>query len=299
MIITTDCGADVDDQWVIAHMARSAQFSVRAIVTTHTGSHPILAAPAAESSARTAREVLVHVFARDGARDGAHDGARDGVHGGGGPVVIPGSSVPLKNRTPLMNAGVERIIAESRKQRLTVVVIGAATDTASALLADSSLADRIEIVAMGFQGPHSGDEFNVSNDPIAWQVILDSRVPLTIGGSIVAKRDLNMTSERAHNLLDATDSGRYLAELLDQWLRNQPDIVRSVMGDSTHWPVWDEITTASMLGMAKSEKSPRPKLRMNLSFDEGAGRGTLRWVTEIDSDRLWSDLAQNLKRPLQ
>src|SRR5579862_895900 len=96
VLLTTDCGADIDDQWAIAHLVRSPGFDVRAIVTTHTGSHPILAAPAAETSARNAREVLEHVPHRKN------------------PDVIPGSSVPLKSRSPLPNAGVARIISESR-----------------------------------------------------------------------------------------------------------------------------------------------------------------------------------------
>jgi inosine-uridine nucleoside N-ribohydrolase len=218
------------------------------------------------------------------------------------PEVIPGSSIPLASRHALRNAGVERILSESRgfspDHRLTVLVIGAATDTASALLADPGLAGRVEIIAMAFDGwEHGGDSFNVFNDPIAWRVILDSGAPVTIGPGPVSLRDLIMASERAHGFFDKTGgSGRYLAGLLDDWLAKHRDIVMQVSGDARRWPVWDEVTVAYMLGFTKSEQHPRPKMKPDLSFDFGAVNGTVTWVTSIDGSRLWADLAGRLER---
>jgi purine nucleosidase len=284
IILVTDCGAEMDDQWALAHLVLTPEFDVRAIVTTHTGKHPILAAPTAETSARIAREVLDRMPLR------AH------------PVVIPGSNVPLRSRTPIRNAGVERIISESRTfktdHRLTVLVIGAATDVASALLTEPSLAKRIEIVAMGFsEWPKGGDHFNIANDPIAWQVILDSDVPVTIGDETVTLRDLNMTSSRAHTILDpAGDPGQYLAGLLDEWLAKNPKLAAQVTGDEKLWGVWDEVAVAHMLGMTKTEQHARPKLHADLSFDQSAKHGTITWVTAIEGERLWADLADRLQQ---
>ena len=273
----------MDDQWALAHLVLSPEFDLRAVVTTHTGKHAILPAPAAESSARIAREVVSRMPVRSR------------------PTVIPGSSIPLASRAPFRNAGVDRIISESRPftrdRRLTVLVIGAATDTASALLVDPTLADRIEIAAMGFRGwTEGGDEFNIQNDPLAWQVILDSGVPVTVGDGNTTKRDLSLTSVRAHAILDpAGDSGRYLAGLLDDWLAKHRDIVVQVTGDAKVWPVWDEVTVAHLLGMTKSDKRPRPKLRPDLTFDHTPKTGTITWVTAIDGPRLWTDLAKRLQ----
>ena len=284
IVLTTDCGAEIDDQWALAHLVLTPQFNVRAVVTTHTGNTPILAAPAAETSARIAREVLDHMPLRSR------------------PVVIAGSSVALTSRTAIGNAGVERILDESRtfnrERRLTVLVIGAATDIASALLADPSLASRIEIVAMGFNGwPKGGDHFNVANDAIAWQVILDSDVPVTVGDESVTKQDLSMTSERAHTLLDETgDPGHYLAGLLDEWIPKNRDVVVKVTGNEKLWAIWDEVTVAYLLGMTRTEQHVRPRLRADLSFDHSAKHGTITWVTAIEGGRLWVDLANQLQR---
>ncbi len=282
VVLTTDAGADMDDQWALAHLALSPEFDLRGVITTHTGSHQILPEPAAESTARVAREVLAHLPLRRR------------------PPVMPGSSVPLRSRTePLRNAGVDFLLRESRRGRLTVLVIGAATDAASALLSDADLAGRIEIVAMGFkQWPEGGDEFNVQNDVRAWQVLLDSGAPVTVGDGAVAARDLRMTRERARELFDSRgDPGRYLAGLLVSWLDQKADLVRRVTGDPNWWPVWDEVTVAHLLGLTRSERHPRPALRDNMTFDHAPAtrRGaSVTWVTSIDSGRLWADFTRKL-----
>lgn len=282
VILTTDISADPDDYWALAHLVLSPELDVRAIVTTHTGEHRILAPPAAESSARIARDELDHLS----------------LHRR--PPVIAGSSVALPSRTVLDNPGVQRIISESRTftpdHRLAVLVIGAATDTASALLADKRLSQRIEIIAMGFNSCEGGGaEFNVVNDPIAWQVILDSDVPVTIGDSSVTRRDLTMTSSLAHSVLgSAGDSGQYLTRLFDDWLASQSKLVSQVMGDTKQWPIWDEVTVAHLLGMTKVDRRARPELRADLSFVDRPNSGTITCVMAVDGPRLWRNLAVRL-----
>ncbi|MDQ3687887.1 MAG: nucleoside hydrolase [Acidobacteriota bacterium] len=178
VVLTTDVGAEMDDQWTLAHLALAPEIELRGVVTTHA---PSLAAPAAETAARVAREVLKHLPVRRP------------------PPILPGSSVPLaRGGVARKNPGVEFIIRESRGfspgHRLAVLVIGAATDTASALMLDPTLGERIEVIAMGFDDrTEGGDSWNVKNDPQAWRVLLASSAPITIGDAMVTKRELSMT----------------------------------------------------------------------------------------------------------
>ena len=97
ILLTTDIGADMDDQWVLAHLVLSAEFDLRGVVTTDTGSYPALAAPAAESSARVANEVLDHLPLPKR------------------PKVIAGSSDPLRSKTePPPGPGVDFILTQIR-----------------------------------------------------------------------------------------------------------------------------------------------------------------------------------------
>jgi inosine-uridine nucleoside N-ribohydrolase len=280
VILTTDCGTEVDDQWALVHLAISPEIDLKGVVTTHS---PSLAPPAAESSARSAREVLSKLSIQPK------------------PPVLAGSSLPLAAKNePRKNAGVEFLLEQTKghstTNRLTVLIIGAATDVASALLIDRDCAERIEIVAMGFDGwPDGKDPWNVKNDIKAWQVVLESKAPIVVGDTAVTAKYLMMTREKAHTLLDGHGpGGAYLAQELDNWLTRSPNVAQTVTGNSRTWPIWDEVTVAYMLGMTTTRTYPRPTLGDDLRFRHDHSQGTISWVTRIDSDRLWADLVKKL-----
>jgi len=274
VVLTTDVGAEMDDQWTLAHLLVAPELDLRGVVTTHA---PGLDTPAAETTARVAREVLERI-----------------PHRGSTPVFA-GSSVPLADeRTPRTNPGVRFLIEESRHfdagRRLAVLVTGAATDVASALLVDPSLAGRIEIVAMGFdEWQHGGDSWNIKNDRAAWRVMLASRAPLVIGNAAVTRRDLAMTRVRAREMFAAHGTtGDFLVRLLERWLDRDPAFTRQVTGQPDTWVIWDEVTTAYLLGMTRADVRPRPRLRDDLSFEHDLrARRKLLWVTSVDAPRLW------------
>jgi purine nucleosidase len=287
ILLTTDTGADMDDQWVLAHLVLSPEFDLRGVITTHTGSYALLSAPAADSTARVANEVLDHLpLAKR-------------------PPVIAGSSNPLRTKAePQRGPGVDFILQTShgfnRARPLTVLVIGAATDLASALLVEPSLAERIEIVAMAFsKWPDGDDMFNVKNDVKAWQVLLESPAPIVVADGAVTLAHLRVTRERARSLCgERGDSGRYLADLLVDWLDRRSDLAQMLTGDRDSWPVWDEATVAYLLGLTKSEAHPRPRLRDDLKFEHPLAGQTsgpsIRWITWINSEKHWEDLSRKL-----
>ena len=47
--------------------------------------------------------------------------------------------------------------------------------------------------------------------------------------------------------------------------------------------------------MATVETRPRRRLRDDRTFDHEHPRATIDWVTAIDGERLWADLAARLK----
>ncbi len=279
VVLVTDCGTEMDDQWALSHLALSPRVDLLGVVTTHAVNLP---EPRAESSAKAARGVLSQFSLKSP------------------PPVVAGSSVPLADvRTPRAGAGADFIIKASRPftgaKRLRLLVIGAATEAASALLKDPTLASRVEIVGMGFKNwPEGGNEFNIKNDIRAWQVILDSEAPVTVGDAAVCIKDLVVNAAKAEALLGGRGKpGRFLADLLINQVKASPEGVASVTGDRTAWPVWDEVTIAHVLGMTRSEVRPRPRLGDDFKFviPEKPGGRTVRWITSVDSDALWGDLA--------
>src|SRR5262245_43460603 len=64
VVLTTDCGADIDDQWALVHLLLSPELDLRAVITTHAASVKYSSA----ASAQCATGVLAHVPPASAAR---------------------------------------------------------------------------------------------------------------------------------------------------------------------------------------------------------------------------------------
>lgn len=278
VIVTTDCGADIDDQFAIAYLSLIPQIHIKGIVTTHAPTLP----EQAESSAACVADVL----------------HRLGVSSP--PPIFAGSNVPLTGRTPMGNAGMEFILATSRqystKNRLVVITIGATTDVASAFLADPTFAVRVEILTMGFNSwPKGTDPWNIKNDALAYQVILDSSAPITIGSADVCQAHLTLDDQSAaHMLRGHGEFAEWLNELFQNWITNNADLVASVVSPR-HWVIWDTVVVADLLGFTTVKSYPRPALNAaDLTFSFPKTTKTVGWITSIDQDRMWADFVGRL-----
>jgi inosine-uridine nucleoside N-ribohydrolase len=277
--IVTDCGADIDDQWALTHLLLTRRIDVKAIVATHA----VRANLTSETTEQCVNDVLEHVLSRHSQW----------------PSVARGSNGPIEaHEAAQKDAGAELLIGLSRgfskRNRLTVLVSGAATELASAIQRDPTIVNRISVVAMGFADWDSGDEFNVQNDPAAWRAVLAADVPLVIGSAAVTKRDLRLNRDDAAQLLGGHGQiGAYLNGLFDAWLDAHPELVSKMVGPNT-WVIWDDVVTAYLLGMTRSEQRQRPVLRADLRFDHPVTARRLTWLTSVDAQRVWNDLAKKI-----
>ena len=103
---------------------------------------------------------------------------------------------------------------------------------------------------MGFiDWPRGGDFFNVKNDPLAWQIILNSDVPLVIGSGEAATRGLKLTrGDAAAMMRSQGPTGEYLYSQFDDWLKREPEMIAQVVAPET-WVIWDQIVVAYALGL--------------------------------------------------
>ena len=129
-------------------------------------------------------------------------------------------------------------------------------------------------------------------------MLLASKTPIVVADAAIAKKSLLMTTEDVKKRLSGLHAAApLLVSDFEAWMGKHSDIAQQVTGSSTHWPIWDEATTAYLLGFATAETKPRPVLRDDLIFDLSKPEGTIKWVTEIDSPKLWDDLVECLERP--
>lgn len=280
VILSTDIGNEIDDQWAIAYLLLNPNFQVLGLISAHAPSIPD---PSGYNS---------YLLLRDEVENRLHMT----VH----PPILPGSDLPLQNAgTPRMNDAVRFLIetshSYSEQQRLTIVATGAATDVASAILADPSIVNRIRVVAMGFKNENDAQEYNVQNDAAAWQAILNSRVPVVIGPGDVCKRDLAMHYGQAKTML-AEDGpiGSWLWKEYDDWyFRNVKPLRKDDF--SKPWVIWDIVTLAYLEGMTTQEEKPRPQLGDDFAMSHPPPTGTVTWITGVDSGRLWASFQNRLK----
>lgn len=281
VILSTDVGNEIDDQWAVAYMLANAQtFDVLAIISSHAPSLP-------DPSAHYTYLVL---------KNEVENRMGMAVH----PPLFEGSSIPLTDsRTPIGNAGVKFIIDASKNfssdNRLTILTIGAATDVASAIIEDPAITSRIRVVAMAFTSwPDGGNEYNVANDVKAWQVIMDSNVPLVIGPGDVCRRDLSMSLDEARSLVgNRGPVGEWLYAEFAMWYFRE---VKPLRQDdfSKKWVIWDTITLAFIEGLTAQETHPRPVLTDAMQFAPGRNGRNITWITSVNSKAMWKDFAEKL-----
>ena len=274
VVLSTDVGNEIDDQWAVTYLLLQPRFQVLGIMSAQA---PTITAPAGHTSYRLLVEVVEQ---RLGMRK----------H----PPLIEGGSIPLDNsHTPRDSPAVTFLIEASRRfsqeQPLTVLMIGAATDVASALLKDPTLARRIRVVQMGFTDEQGGNEFNIANDVHAAQAILESDVPLVIGPGKVCRASLSLGFAQAREMLGARGAiGAWLWEEYQAWYFRYVKPLR-VNDLSKRWVIWDNITLAYVLGMTTQHTLPRPRLRDDMTFEQVQTERTVTWITDVDEERMWQD----------
>jgi inosine-uridine nucleoside N-ribohydrolase len=280
VILTTDCGADIDDQFALSYLLMIPQVHLKGIVTTHAPNLP----KNAQSSAACVNDVMNHM----------------GLDASARPPVFAGSDVALAGNSPLRNRGVDFILNTSRNysaaNRLLVLTIGATTDVGSAFLEDPTLGDRVEILTMGFTSwSNASDPWNIKNDPLAYQIILASRAPITIGGTEVCQKHLTLGKQSAAQLLSGHGPfANWLDTLFNDWLKNNADLTAQVVSPG-HWVVWDTVVVAQILGLTTTENHPRPVMNpVDRSFSISKNGKDVHWITSIDEHRMWADFVVRL-----
>jgi inosine-uridine nucleoside N-ribohydrolase len=282
VVLSTDVGNEVDDQWTIAYLLLSDEFDVLGIVSAHA---PSISPPAGQTSYRILRDVVEN---RLGMK--SH------------PPLYAGADLPLQDRnTPRTSEGVSFIIEVSKgfssDRRLNLVTIGAVTDAASAILEDPSIVERIRIVDMGFKSwteTPQGQEFNIQNDPKAAQVVLDSGVPFVVGAGDVCRQNLDLSLDEARQMM--SERGPIGRWLWDEFLAWYYRFIKPLRQDdfSRPWIIWDNITLAYLLGMTEQETHSRPRMNDDLIFEHPATSQEIIWITDVDEERMWADFLQKL-----
>lgn len=212
--------------------------------------------------------------------------------------------------------------AKESDELLYVICIGAITNVASAILMAPEIIDRISIVWLAGQPlywPHT-IEFNLCQDILASQTILDSGVPLTLIPCMSVASHLTTTeaelnkylrgkskigtflAERVINELDPNAAEGWLSLFRQTYINGLDDYSEEIIKNfpvGTSAPsriVWDISTIGYMNNplWCPSNLVPTPILTEDMKWKFDSSRHKMRIVNFIYRDTIFDDLFNNL-----
>ncbi len=284
VVLDTDTYNEIDDQYALAYLIRSDdRLNLRAVYAA-----PFLNAKstsAGDGMEKSYQEILkiLTLMERDDLKQ----------------IVYRGSESFLESETKAVDSEAARDLAEramcyTTEKPLYVVAIGAITNVASALLMKPEIRDRIVVVWLGGNAaswPHT-IEFNMRGDYAAARIIFGCGVPLVqlpcrgvVSEFRVSEPELEYhlrgRNRLCDYLVDNTENEANIHSGLKTWTR----------------VIWDVTAVAWLLGGFMEDcimRAPMPGYDGHYVF--GGDRPLMRYVYQIDRDKLAADLFEKLSK---
>ena len=244
VVLVTDCGTSIDDQFALIHLRALARNRLPG--RRHR--------PCAEPRSARGRIVGEGGEGCPQQMDRAQRPSASHRRFVAGPISDPRGSNP--------GPAVDFLIAESRRHsadhRLAALVIGPMTDVAMALKVDPTFADRVEVIAMAFDDPdRGGDLWNVKNDVRAWQIVMRSRLPLVIGDDSATRKAAPVEPIGGSELVSRPG----LRQLFPAGSTPTPRPREGDLRRRRRFPdLGRVVVVAHLLGLTHVESRPRPNL---------------------------------------
>lgn len=237
-IVHTDCKNEADDQYTLAHILMTPKLDVKGIVAAHfdaaTKFNPDY--QPGETAGASYDEVLKVV---------------ELMHLSDQYPVLMGAPVAMTDeRTPIDSEGARFIIEEAMKEDdspLFIGMQGSLTDLASAILMKPEICERMTAIWIGGGDyPLGGNEFNLSQDIHAVNVVFNSSMPLWQVPMSVYKEFSVSLAELQYKVKPHGKIGAYLFEQLVE-LNNQLGDLPIPWPHGELWFLGDEGVVAALM----------------------------------------------------
>ena len=227
LIVDADTANEVDDLFAIVRAIKEPKFDLLGITSAQFNTSPL----ASENSVNESQEIneaILKLMKRE-------------------EIAVPlGSNIPLLNaKTPSNSEASEFIIKmahqASSDKKLNITVLGSCTNVASAILQDPSIIPKIKVHYIGFwhtiaTNSYNKKEFNTKNDPIAVDVLLNTKnldfnvmTATTCQHLVFEKTDVDL------HLKGQSEIGDYLIDRWETYTRwwTKEDV------EKKRWIMWD------------------------------------------------------------
>jgi purine nucleosidase len=274
LLIDSDAANEIDDIYAIA-LALNApdRFNIVGFVATH------FAASAGPESTETSYSLILKLLETAGVS------GKYPVKRGGHPMQYFGY--------PTESEGADFIIEQARKATeddpLWVVCLGAATNTASAILKDPGIKSMIRVVFHSRSSqtwPERSVQYNVMGDILAARALLKSQVPLMWFDT---GTNLRISFEETEKYVASTGTlGKFIHEFRKKypnWMTSQKGFFD--LGDIA-FLIKPELCTFEIVNA--------PTMNQNMYFDQSKTNGKMMRVYDIKNEETWQLLFEKMKK---
>ena len=300
VVVDTDATNEIDDQFALAWALRSPdRLRVQAVYACpYSLGEQGFAAPGLVTDlervrVRQRRDERV-VSPEQGMRLAAQECRTIARLAGTDVPVLEGATRYLPDsRTPVASPAAEHLVelaGQDRERPLHVLGMGCATNLASALLLDPSIAARVVMVwtaAYPSFWPYPNASYNMVQDLPAARLLFDSGVPLVyLPGYYVGEQLRVSLPELQQNLAGTGELGDYLVDLAERsvFLGRVPGATKTI---------WDLVDVAYALepALLSTRLVPSPVLGQDLRWQPGdADRHVVREAHGLDRDGIFAAL---------
>ena len=280
LIINTDAKNEADDQFAIVHALLTPRFDIRGIIAAHFGERRT------KTSMQESYDEIVKLL--------------DLMKLTGKVNVLKGAEKAMPNeQTPAMSEGAELIIREALAddpKPLYVIFLGPITDLAAAYLQEPSIADKLTAVWIGGGAwPNGEEEFNLSNDIDAANVVFRSPIPLWVIPRSVYSTIRVSIAELAVKVKPYGDIGAYLYQQLVDFNDRMGGFARWPKGEM--WSLGDSPAVSVLLDEHEYgyEMKPAPRVTKDMLYVHDQNERLVRWYHFIDPRFTLEDMYAKLQ----
>ena len=276
VIINTDAKNEVDDQFAIVHTLLTESFDLKGLIAAHFGTAK---SPHTRQDSRDEIDLLLKMMALENkvrVENGADYALAD-------------------EKTPVDSAGARLIIEEAMKddnRPLYIAFLGPLTDMASALLLEPAIAEKnITVIWIGGgKYPEGGAEYNLSNDIMAANVIMKSKLELWQVPKNVYRMMPVSYSEMMTRIYPCGELGRYLTLNVIDYNNARPGAPCEyrVLGDSP------AIGLIMYDDAGEWEMKPAPEIGNNMKYIHTGKHRPIKVYKNIDSRFIMEDFYAKL-----
>ena len=281
LIIDSDAKCEADDQFAIVHALLTPKFDIRGLIGAQFGD--LHFADSMERSVAECKKIVGLMQLQDKV------------------PVVHGAKTAVKSETEYEYSEGARLIVEEAMRDdphpLYITFQGPLTDVACAYLQEPAIADRITVVWIGGgKYPEGGGEFNLSNDILAANIVMQSPIKLwKVPINVYAKMIVSF-AELDEKVRPYGEIGGYLFEQLMEFSLNAANHgAEWTQGES--WGLGDSPTVGLLLNpqLFNFHEGEAPVINEDMSYHfTGKGR-QIRIYDEINARFILEDMFSKLR----